>query len=384
MKKMLAIVMSILMVGMIMVGCGTKSEGEGEGSGFEIALITDKGNIDDKSFNQGSWEGVVEFAKANNITHKYYKPEEASDAGYLAAIDLAVTGGAKVIVTPGFLFEVPIYEAQTKYPDVKFILLDGAPHTADYSTFKTEKNVASVMYAEEQSGFLAGYAAVMDGMTKLGYMGGMAVPAVQAFGYGYLQGAEAAAVELGLADGAIEAIYHYTGNFEENDTNKATAKTMYQEGVEVIFAAGGAVGKSVMSAAAESDAKVIGVDVDQRYDSETVITSATKGLAASVVTVLDAIYKSNSWDTYGGTTTYFNASNNGVGLPTVVIGDDKADAFDRFEKFDKAAYDKIFAKLADGSIVPVRKIEVAAETGYATAEELVEGLGLAKVKVTVR
>ena len=382
MKKMLAIVMSILMVGMIMVGCGTKSEGEG--SGFEIALITDKGNIDDKSFNQGSWEGVVEFAKANKITHKYYKPEEASDAGYLAAIDLAVTGGAKVIVTPGFLFEVPIYEAQTKYPEVKFILLDGAPHTADYATFKTEKNVASVMYSEEQSGFLAGYAAVMDGMTKLGYMGGMAVPAVQAFGYGYLQGAEAAAAELGLADGAIEAIYHYTGNFEENDTNKATAKTMYQEGIEVIFAAGGAVGKSVMSAASESDAKVIGVDVDQRYDSETVITSATKGLAASVIAVLDAIYKSNSWDTYGGTTTYFNAANDGVGLPTIVIGDDKADAFDRFESFDKAAYDKVFATLADGSVVPVRNIEVAAETGYATAEELVAGLGLAKVKVSVR
>ena len=384
MKKMLAIVMSILMVGMIMVGCGSKSEGEGEGSGFEIALITDKGNIDDKSFNQGSWEGVVEFAKANNITHKYYKPEEASDAGYLAAIDLAVTGGAKVIVTPGFLFEVPIYEAQTKYPEVKFILLDGAPHTADYATFKTEKNVASVMYSEEQSGFLAGYAAVMDGMTELGFMGGMAVPAVQAFGYGYLQGAEAAAAELGLADGAIEAIYHYTGNFEENDTNKATAKTMYQEGIEVIFAAGGAVGKSVMSAASESDAKVIGVDVDQRYDSETVITSATKGLAASVIAVLDAIYKSNSWDTYGGTTTYFNAANDGVGLPTIVIGDDKADAFDRFESFDKAAYDKVFATLADGSVVPVRNIEVAAETGYATAEELVAGLGLAKVKVSVR
>ena len=382
MKKMLAIVMSIMLVGMVIVGCGSKTEGEA--SGFEIALITDKGNIDDKSFNQGSWEGIVEFAEANKITHKYYKPEEASDAGYLAAIDLAVTGGAKVIVTPGFLFEVPIYEAQTKYPEVKFILLDGAPRTADYATFKTEKNVASVMYSEEQSGFLAGYAAVMDGMTKLGYMGGMAVPAVQAFGYGYLQGAEAAAAELGLADGAIEAIYHYTGNFEENDTNKATAKTMYQEGIEVIFAAGGAVGKSVMSAASESDAKVIGVDVDQRYDSETVITSATKGLAASVVAVLDAIYKSNSWDTYGGTTTYFNAANDGVGLPTIVIGDDKADAFDRFESFDKAAYDKVFATLADGSVVPVRNIEVAAETGYATAEELVAGLGLTKVKVSVR
>lgn len=382
MKKMLAIVMSILMVGMIMVGCGSKSEGEG--SGFEIALITDKGNIDDKSFNQGSWEGVVEFAKANKITHKYYKPEEASDAGYLAAIDLAVTGGAKVIVTPGFLFEVAVYEAQTKYPEVKFILLDGAPHTADYATFKTEKNVASVMYSEEQSGYLAGYAAVMDGMTKLGFMGGMAVPAVQAFGYGYLQGAEKAATELGLADGSIEVIYHYTGNFEENDTNKATAKTMYQEGIEVIFACGGSVGKSVMSAASESDAKVIGVDVDQRYDSETIITSATKGLAASVVAVLDSIYKSNSWDTFGGVTTYFNAANDGVSLPTVVIGDDKADAFDRFEKFDKAAYDKVFATLVDGSVVPVRNIEVKAETGYATAEELVAGLGLSKVKVSVR
>ena len=130
--------------------------------------------------------------------------------------------------------------------------------------------MASVMYAEEESGYLAGYAAVMDGMKKLGFMGGMAVPAVQAFGYGYLQGAQDAAKELGLGAGEVEVIYHYTGNFEENDTNTATAKTMYQEGVEVIFACGGSVGKSVMAAASEAGAKVIGVDVDQRYDSETV------------------------------------------------------------------------------------------------------------------
>lgn len=386
MKKMLAILMSIMLVGMVFVGCGSKAEGEGEGeaSGFEIALITDKGNIDDKSFNQGSWEGVVEFAEANNITHKYYKPEEASDAGYLAAIDLAVTGGAKVVVTPGFLFEVPIFEAQTKYPDVKFILLDGEPHTADYGTFEIKENVASVFYSEEQSGYLAGYAAVIDGMTKLGFMGGMALPAVQAFGYGYLQGAEAAAAELGLADGAVEVTYHYTGNFEETDTNKSVAKTMYQEGVEVIFAAGGAVGKSVMSAAAESETKVIGVDVDQRYDSETVITSATKGLAASVVAVLDSIYKSDSWDTFSGTKTYFNAANDGVSLPTEVIGEEGADAFDRFESFDKAAYDAVFATLVDGSVELLRTIEVADANGYATAEELTAELGLTKVAVSVR
>ncbi len=382
MKKILAIALAVMLVSMTLVGCTGGSTGPGDGA--EIALITDKGNIDDKSFNQGSWDGVVEFAKANNITHQYIKPEDATDDDYLAAIDLAVTGGAKVVVTPGFLFEVAVYEAQTKYPDVKFILLDGAPHTADYSEFKTESNVASILYAEEQSGYLAGYAAVMDGMTDLGFMGGMAVPAVQAFGYGYLMGAEDAAEEMGLADGAIKALYHYTGDFAETDSNKATAKAMYQEGVEVIFACGGSVGKSVMSAAAEADAKVIGVDVDQRYDSETVMTSAVKGLATSVISVLDSIYKTDSFATYGGKTTVFNAENDGVGLPTAVIGDDKANAFDRFETFDQAAYDALFAKMKAGDIKAIREIPVADPSGNATADELTSALGLKKVDVETR
>ena len=384
MKKLVSITLVMVLLAISLTGCGGADGNQSSSESYEIVLITDKGNIDDKSFNQGSWEGVVEFATKEGISHHYIKPEEASDAGYLAAIDLAVQGGAKVIVTPGFLFEVPIFEAQSKYPDVKFILLDGAPYDPDYTDFTIKENVASIMYAEEQSGYLAGYAAVMDGMTKLGFMGGMAVPAVQAFGYGYLQGAEDAAKELGLPDGSIEVIYHYTGNFEENDTNKATARTMYQEGVEVIFACGGSVGKSVMSAASEAGAKVIGVDVDQRYDSETVITSATKGLAASVIQVLESIYKTDSWDQYGGKTTYFNAANDGVGLPTEVIGDENADAFDRFEQFTREQYEEIYAKLVDGTITPIRSIEVADPSGYATAEELTEGLNLVKVKVTTR
>ena len=384
MKKLVASILIIMMIAMSLVGCGAKETNEGTGKGAEIALITDKGNIDDKSFNQGAWEGVVAFAKEEKISHTYIKPEEASDAGYLSAIDLAVQGGAKVIVTPGFLFEVPIYEAQTKYPDVKFILLDGTPHPADSFDSEIKENVASILYSEEQSGYLAGYAAVMDGMTNLGFMGGMAVPAVQAFGYGYLQGAEDAATELGLDDGAISAIYHYTGNFEENDTNKATASTMYQEGAEVIFACGGSVGKSVMSAASEAGAKVIGVDVDQRYDSETVITSATKGLSASVISVLESIYETASWNNFAGKTTYFNAANDGVGLPTIVIGDEKANAFDRFEKFDKETYEKVYAKLVDGSVKPIREIKVEDASGNATAEELTTQLNLNKVKVTTR
>ncbi len=374
-KKVLSIALvftMLLATGMLFTSCA--------GNKAEIALITDKGNIDDKSFNQGAWEGVVEFAKANNISHKYYKPEEGSDAGYLASIELAITkGGAKVVVTPGYLFEVAVYEAQTKYPDVKFVLLDGAPHTPDYATYDTKSNVASVMYAEEQSGYLAGYAAVKDGFTKLGFMGGMAVPAVQAFGYGYLQGANAAANELGVN---VEVKYHYTGNFEENDTNKATAKTMFEGGTEVIFACGGSVGKSVMSAASEAKKYVIGVDVDQRYDSETVITSAVKGLGASVIQVLESIYKTNDFEAkFGGKTTYFNAANNGVGLPTTVIGQANGNAFDRFKSFSKADYDVQFNKLVKGEISLLRTINVAAETGYATADELVKGLGLNKVTV---
>jgi basic membrane protein A len=380
MKRTAAVVLVLLLVVTSLAGCAGLTGGAGKA---EIALITDKGNIDDKSFNQGAWEGVVAFAEANKITHKYYKPEDGNDDAYLAAIDLAVTGGAKVVVTPGFLFEVAVFQAQTKYPDVKFILLDGEPHDPDYN-YDTKSNVASVVYAEQESGYLAGYAAVKYGYTKLGFMGGMAVPAVQAFGYGYLQGAEVAASELGLEDGAVSVIYHYTGDFAETDTNKATAKTMYQEGTELIFACGGSVGKSVMSAASEAGKKVIGVDVDQRYDSDTVVTSATKGLGASVQQVLEAIYKTNSWETFAGNKTTFSAANDGVGLPTAVIGDDKADAFDRFNQFKKADYDAVYKTLVDGSAVPIRTIDVADANGYATAEELVNGLSLTKVVVEVR
>ncbi|MFA9399213.1 MAG: BMP family protein [Clostridiaceae bacterium] len=386
-KRLIALTAVLALSISMFAGCGssdTKDSKDAKEKGYEIALITDKGNIDDKSFNQGAWEGVIKFAEENDITNKYYKPEEASDAGYYAQIELAITGGAKVVVTPGFLFEVPVYEAQTKYPDVKFILLDGAPHTADYSAFETKENTASVKYAEAQSGYLAGYAAVKDGMTKLGFMGGMAVPAVQGFGYGYLQGAEAAATELGLADGAISVTYHYTGDFAETDTNKATAKTMYQEGTEVIFACGGSVGKSVMAAADEAGKKVIGVDVDQRYDSETVVTSATKGLGASVISVLDSIYNTDSWADFGGKTTVFNAANDGVGLPTAVIGDESADAFDRFTSFTKADYEAVYKTLADGSVDPVGTFDVADSNGYASDEELTTNLNLAKVSVKTR
>ena len=369
MKKLVSLLLAATFVIGCLVGCG----GGGTAGGYEIALITDKGNIDDKSFNQGAWEGVVAYAKANNKTHQYYKPEEASDEGYLKSIDLAVAGGAKVVVCPGYLFESAVYTAQTKYPEVKFIILDGEPHTPDYATYKTEANTACVMYAEEEAGYLAGYAAVVEGYTTLGFEGGMAVPAVAAFGYGYLQGIEAAAKELGLADGSVTVYYHYTGDFAESDANKATASAMIASGAQVIFGCGGSVGKSVFAAAAEGNIKTIGVDVNQKADSETVITSAMKGLGASVQAVLDAIYN-DKFANYGGKTTYFTAANNGVGLP---------DDFERFTTFTKEKYDAVYATLANGTVDPVRSFEIA-DAAAVTAEQLQTELGLVKVKVEKR
>lgn len=309
----------------------TSSEG-----GYELALITDVGTIDDKSFNQGSWEGLEKYAKEHNITHKYYKPTEKSDEACLNAIDLAVKGGAKLIVTPGFLFEYPIYEAQTKYPDTKFVIIDAAP-TSD-GEVKIESNVHSIFYAEEQAGYMAGYAAVKDGYKKLGFMGGIAVPAVVRFGYGFIQGADAAASELGLAKGDVSVKYTYVGNFDASPENMAKAAAWYNEGVEAIFACGGGVGNSVMKAAETAGKVVIGVDVDQSGESNTVITSAMKNLSDSVYNAIDAFYN-NKFE--GGVSVTLTAAEDGVELPM---------ATSKFNTFTQEDYDALYKKLKNGEI----------------------------------
>jgi basic membrane protein A len=281
---------------------------------------------------------LVQYAREKNISHKYYQPAEQSDDSYLTTIDLAVRGGAKVIVTPGFLFEVPIFTAQDRYPNVNFVLVDGVPHDASYSTFKTANNTVGILYAEDQAGFLAGYAIVKDGERRLGFVGGMAVPAVVRFGYGFVQGAEYAAKELGLAPGSVTINYHYTGHFGATPEVQTLAASWYNSGIDVIFVAGGANGNSVMAAAEQVGKKVIGVDVDQSGESPTVISSAMKGLRPSVYDSIAAFYNNRF---PGGTTQIFEAKNNGVGLPM---------ATSKFRNFKQADYDVIFKALADGRI----------------------------------
>jgi len=307
--------------------------------GFELALVTDIGTIDDRSFNQGSWEGLEKYALEHGIAHQYFQPLGQGDSFYLESIALAIEGGARLVVTPGFLFQPALYQAQEIFPDVKFVLLDGVPRNPATGNNYVAQNTVSILYAEEQSGFLAGYAAVMEGHRDLGFMGGMAVPAVVRFGYGFLQGAEHAAAYLGLEVGEVTVRYHYTGNFEANPVNQAFAASWFMDGVEVIFAAGGAVGNSVMAAAEAQGGLVIGVDIDQSYDSETVITSALKELGNSVYSMIEAFYAGNF---PGGQILVFGADNYGIGLPMETS---------RFQNFTQEQYDNIFGKLASGEIV---------------------------------
>ena len=367
MKKFTTVAMlAVAGLSLVLSSCGAPT--------YEIALITDVGDIDDKSFNQGAWEGVVEFAEENNKTFEYYRPTAIGTDPYLAAIELAVENGAKVVVTPGFLFETPIFLAQDEFPDTNFILLDGVPNDGNFATgptFRTEDNVMSILYAEEQAGFLAGYAAVREGYRSLGFMGGLAVPAVIRFGIGFAQGANVAATELDLAANAVSLRYHYTGDFAATPKNRTTADTMFQQGVEVIFAAGGAVGQSVMASAQAASKKVIGVDINQAGDSPTVITSALKGLGASVQQALAEFYDD---EFRGGETVVFNAANNGVGLPT-----DSASF--RFTTFTIAQYNAIFAKLANGTIIVNSSLALGnpVSNGVALASF---GNTLAKVSIT--
>ena len=343
MKKGLSMLLTASLLGSLslsMVGCGS---GASKASGYELALVTDIGTIDDKSFNQGAWEGVKKYAEENSKTYKYYQPTEKTTAAYIDTINLAVEGGAKVVVCPGYLFEPAVFETQDKYPDVKFILLDGEPHNEDYSEYRTNDNVCPILYQEDQAGFLAGYAAVKDGYTKLGFMGGMAVPAVMRYGYGFVQGAEYAAEEMNITD--LELKYHYTGGFDATPEVQSMAASWYQSGIEVIFGCGGAVGNSVMTAAEAAGGKMIGVDVDQSPESETVITSAMKQLSNSVYDVITDYYK----DSFkGGQTLTMDVTTDGVGLPM---------STSKFNAFTQEDYDAVYAKLVSGEIAPLNDTE---------------------------
>lgn len=340
MKKILAL---LLVASLLLMGAAAIAEDT-----YEVALVTDVGNIDDQSFNQSAWEGVVEFAEANELTYAYYRPTEDSTNARVESIKTAIEKGAKVVVCPGYLFEEAIYLLQDEYPEVNFLLLDGEPHDASYADYKTAENVHNILYQEEQAGYFAGYAAVKDGYTKLGFLGGMGVPAVIRYGYGFVQGADDAAVELGID---IEIKYWYCGSFLPSDDIKVKMSGWYSDGTEIIFSCGGSIYLSAVAAAEEAGAKVIGVDTDQYYVSDCIVTSAMKGLKQSVVLALTDLYANDCvWpEAYAGVTANLGVADDCVGLPTV-------ETSWRFDTFTVDEYEAVY------ELVKSDDIEISADT----------------------
>ena len=282
----------------------------------KVALVTDVGTIDDESFNQACWQGVEAWCQANGIEYTYYQPTEDSTDARVLSVFQAVNEGANVIVMPGYLFGTTVLTVQDELPDVYFIAVDVAAGdlTFDYSTYyDPSANVACLTFSEEQAGYLAGYAAVKEGYTKLGFLGGMAVPAVIRYGYGFVQGADAAAAETGAE---VEINYTYGGQFYGSPEITAKMEGWYQNGTEVVFACGGGIYTSALEAAEKNGGKVIGVDVDQSYISPLIITSAMKGLQNVTESLLESLNK-GEWETYGGKVTNFGLlEGEYVGLPT--------------------------------------------------------------------
>ena len=324
-----------------------------EATDMRVAMVTDYGDITDQSFNQSTYEACKAFGEANGVDFTYYKPEGDSDAEREAMIDKAVADGYNVIVMPGYAFAGAIKDTADTYPDVKFVALDVSEYDleGDSSDFNNETfaNVFSAVYQEELPGYMAGYAAVKMGYTKLGFLGGMAVPAVIRYGYGFVQGADAAAAELG-AD--VEINYAYGNQFYGDADITAAMDTWYQGGTEVVFACGGGIFTSAGEAAAKVGGKVIGVDVDQAatidgmFEKGMTVTSAMKGLQATVNTLLTAI-KDGSWDSYAGKILNLglvsadDMSLNYVGL---------ADSTIWTEGFAEADYKQLVADMVNGKI----------------------------------
>ena len=375
MKKSALLLLSASLL--TLVACGDN----GNDDALKIALVTDSGTLNDHNFNQTSWEAVNDWAVANgggtvknnivsngSIHTMYYQPTSSSaeftTAERVAAVEAAVEWGAKFVVLPGYLFQPVVKQVQERYKDVCFLALDCVNQDSDngYAEYALGANVSMTQYQEEQAGFLAGYGAVKDGLTKLGFIGGMAVPAVQRYGYGYVQGAEKAATELGLADGSVKMDYYYAGAFASTTEATEFATSWYNNGTETIFACGGAVYNSVttgLSQATNKDGKSwIGVDTNQHADTsiqpagtrEKLLTSAMKGLGTSIKEALTSWKDNeNKFDAkHSAKIQTLGINQDAVALPTEATTGDKGCW--GFKKWTEADYAKLVADMKAGTV----------------------------------
>ena len=317
----------------------TSSDGK-----YQVAFVTDVGQLKDKSFNQGTFDGVKLYANANGLSYKYYQPangSEATDDDRYDAMKAAVDGGAEVVVCAGYLQEAALKRAATEFPDIPFIFIDGYPLADDAGNTLT--NVAGISFKEEQAGYFAGYAAVKDGFTKLGFSGGGGGTndACCRFGYGYVQGANAAAAELNTTVD-MNYSWEYGASFSASAELQTMISGWYANGTEIVFACGGSMFQSISAAASANNGYVIGVDVDQSGESDSVITSAMKELASAVQWAVGHVYD-DTFSEIGGVGTSLGVADDAVGLPT-------ADESWRFETFTVEEYEDLYQQVLDGTL----------------------------------
>lgn len=312
----------------------TSSDGK-----YKIAFVTDIGQLKDGSFNEGTWNGVKQYASENGLSYKYYQPAggyESTDDDRYDAMKAAAENGAEAIVCAGYLQAAALERVAKEFPDVKFVFIDGWPLGLD--------NVAAVAFEEEQCGYLAGYAAVMEGYTKLGFSGGGGGTnaACCRYGSGYVQGASAAAQEKGI-EVEVNYTWQYGGNFQPSAELQTLMSGWYENGTEVVFACGGPIFDSITAAAAANDGAVIGVDVDQSPLSDTVITSALKGIGEAAYQALTAAFDGSWGQTFGGADnlTKMGAAQGAVGLPVDTWS---------LQNWSVADYEAMFAKIVSGEL----------------------------------
>ena len=370
MKKLVALLLALVMVFALCACGGDKDNGGKDSATYKVAMITDYGDITDQSFNQTTYEACKAFCTENNIEFTYYKPAGDSTPDRIAMVEKAVDEGYNVIVMPGYAFGGTIVEVAPNYPDVKFVALDVAkgdlletavankgesydynPDNWNLEDYVDMSNVYCAIYQEELAGYMAGYAAVKLGYTKLGFLGGMAVPAVIRYGYGYVQGVDAAAKELGIT---VDMKYAYGNQFYGDADITAVMDTWYADGTEVVFACGGGIYTSAAEAAKKVNAKVIGVDVDQKgiidgdYGEGMTVTSAMKGLRPTTINALTDIIVGGKWADYAGK----------IETLGLVSGDDPAANYVQLAettqfadgKFSKDDYAALVKGMFDGTI----------------------------------
>lgn len=305
--------------------CSCSDDGKAAKKAMKVGMVTDAGTIDDKSFNQGTWEGIVRAEKELGVEIKYLKPVGTTEADYVKEIDNLYDSGYKFIVCPGFKFETAIFKAQTKHPDAKFVLIDGNAHPADSSDAQNGPNTVGIIFAEQEAGFSAGLAAALQLKEgRFGFIGGMEIPAVQKFNWGWQQGIKYANEHFGTAIEMHPEDFVYQGTFSDIAAGQQIAASMFDRGVKCIHAAAGGVGVGVIN---ETKARrqvgkevwVVGVDVNQYNEGllpdgkSVVLTSAMKYIDRGS---FDMVKEELSGTFKGGRTLQLTAKEDAVGIPT--------------------------------------------------------------------